>query len=63
MRNLIILLTKFYIYRTKLNTEQVHLKALQNYLKENLVIEKKTYIIQINHMKRQTPVGVPGHQF
>ena len=41
VRNLIILLTKFYIYITKLNTEQVHLKALQNYLKENLVIEKK----------------------
>jgi len=43
MRNLIILLTKFYIYRTKLNTQQVHLKALQNYLKENLVIEKNIY--------------------
>jgi hypothetical protein len=42
-RNLIILLTKFYIYRTKLNTEQVHLKALQNYLIENLVIEKNIY--------------------
>jgi len=41
MRNVIILLTKFNIYRTKLNTQQVHLKALQNYLKENLVIEKK----------------------
>jgi hypothetical protein len=40
------------MYRTKLNTQQVHLKALQNYLKENLVIEKKTYIIKINHMKR-----------
>jgi len=61
MRNLIILLTKFYIYRKKLNTEQVHLKALQNYLIENLVIEKKH--IKINHMKRQTPVGVLGHQF
>ena len=43
MRNLIILLTKFYIYRTKLNTEQVHLKALQDHLKENLVIEKNIY--------------------
>ena len=30
MSNLIILLTKFYIYRTKLNTEQVLLKALQS---------------------------------
>ena len=30
MRNLIMLLTKFYIYRTKLNTEQVLLKALQS---------------------------------
>jgi hypothetical protein len=40
MRNLIILLTKFYICRTTLNTQQVHLKALQNFLKENLVIEK-----------------------
>ena len=65
MSNLIILLTKFYIYRTKLNTQQVHLKALQNYLKENLVTEKniQMYIIKLNHMKRQTPVGVPGHQF
>ena len=62
MRNLIIQLTEFYIYRTKLNTQQVHLKALQNYLQENLVIEK-TYIIKINHMKRQAPFGVPGHQF
>ena len=43
MSNLIILLTKFYIYRTQLNTEQVHLKALQNHLKENLVIQKNIY--------------------
>jgi hypothetical protein len=27
----------------KLNTEQVHLKALQNHLKENLVIQKNIY--------------------
>jgi hypothetical protein len=47
MSNLIILLTKCYTYKTILNTEQVHLKALQNYSKENLVIEKNPYIIQI----------------
>ena len=41
MRNVMILLTMFNIYRTQLNTQQVQLKALQNYLKENLVIENK----------------------
>jgi hypothetical protein len=54
MRNLIILLTKFYIYRTQLNTEQVHLKALQDHLKENLVIEKNIYYKNKSYEKANT---------
>jgi hypothetical protein len=54
MSNLIILLTKFYIYRTKLNTQQVHLKELQNYLKENLVIEKNIYYKNKSYEKANT---------
>ena len=53
-RNLITLLTKFYIYRTKSNTEQVHLKALQNYLIENLVIEKNIYYKNKSYEKANT---------
>jgi hypothetical protein len=54
MRYLIILLTKFYIYKTKLNTEQVHLNALQSYLKENLVIEKNIYYKNKSYEKANT---------
>ena len=42
MRNLIILLTKFYIYRTTLNTEQVHLKALKS---SNTNITSKIFLL------------------
>jgi hypothetical protein len=41
-------------YRTKLNTQQVHLKALQNYLKENLVIEKNIYYKNKSYEKANT---------
>ena len=40
IRNLIILITKYYIYRCKMSCEQVNIFALKNYLKENLTIEK-----------------------
>ena len=43
IRNLIILLTKLYIYRCKLNENQVNIIALKHYLKENLNLEKKMY--------------------
>jgi hypothetical protein len=42
------------MYRTKLNTQQVHLKALQNYLKENLVIEKNIYFNNKSYEKANT---------
>ena len=40
IKNKIILLTKFYIFRTKVNEGMVNFEALKNYLKENLVLEK-----------------------
>ena len=47
VRNLIILLSKFYIYRTKLSGQAISFSALKNYLKENLLCEK--YIFFKNH--------------
>jgi len=38
--NKIILLTKFYIFRTKVNEGMVNFEVLKNYLKENLILEK-----------------------
>ena len=40
-KNKIILLTQFYIFRTKVNEGMVNFEALKNYLKENLILEKK----------------------
>jgi hypothetical protein len=40
IKNKIILLTKFYIFRTKVNEGMVNFEALKNYLKENLILEK-----------------------
>jgi hypothetical protein len=39
-KNKIILLTKFYIFRTKVNERMVNFEALKNYLKQNLILEK-----------------------
>ena len=38
--NKIILLTKFYIFRTKVNEGMVNFEVLKNYLKQNLILEK-----------------------
>ena len=43
VRNLILLLTKFYIYRTKMCEDPLNIVALKNYLKENLLTEKYIY--------------------
>ena len=43
IRNLIIILAKFYIYRCKLNEDQVNIIALRSYLKENLNFEKTIF--------------------
>jgi hypothetical protein len=40
IKNKIILLTKFYIFRTKVNERMVNFEALKHYLKENLILEK-----------------------
>ena len=41
IKNKIILLTKFYIFRTKVNEGMVNFEALKNYIKkENLILEK-----------------------
>jgi len=40
IKNKIILLTKFFIFRTKVNEGMVSFEALKNYLKENLILEK-----------------------
>ena len=42
-RNLIILLSKYYIYRTKMREERLNIIALKNYLKENLKLEKNIF--------------------
>jgi hypothetical protein len=39
-KNKIILLTKFYIFRTKVNERMDNFEALKNYLKQNLILEK-----------------------
>jgi hypothetical protein len=49
MRNLIILLTKFYLYRTKWNTEQVQLKALQS---SNTNIASKVAFLHWIHLSK-----------
>mgnify|MGYP001128765590 FL=1 len=43
IKNLKILLTKFYIYRTKLCENIVNFTGLKNYLKESLVLEKNLF--------------------
>ena len=43
IRNLLLLLTKFYIYRTKLCGDPLNIIAVKNYIKENLLIEKYIY--------------------
>jgi hypothetical protein len=40
IKNKIILLTIFFIFRTKINEGMVNYGALKNYLKENLILEK-----------------------
>ena len=40
IKNKIILLTIFFIFRTKVNVGMVKFEALKNYLKENLILEK-----------------------
>ena len=47
IKNKIILLTKFYIFRTKVN------EALKNYLKENLILEKHISFKNLNPEKIQ----------
>jgi hypothetical protein len=44
IKNKIILLTKFYIFRTKVNEGMVNFEALNNYLKENLILERNTFL-------------------
>ena len=41
VRNKIVLLSKFHIFRTKLNEKSVNILSLKNYLKECLMIEKR----------------------
>jgi hypothetical protein len=43
IKNKIILLAKFYIFRTKVNEGMVDFEALNNYLKENLILEKHIF--------------------
>ena len=44
VRNIIILLSKYYIYKTKLEERNPNINALKNYLRENLYIEKHIYM-------------------
>jgi hypothetical protein len=53
IKNKIILLTKFYIFRTKVNEEMVNFEALKNYLKENLILEKHISFKNLNPEKIQ----------
>ena len=41
--NFILLVTKYYIYRTKIREEKLHIFSLQNTLKDSFYIEK--YVI------------------
>lgn len=43
VRNLIMLQTKFYIYKTKMSGQQLNELALRNYLKENLDFERHLF--------------------
>ena len=43
IRNIVILLTKFFIYRTKLCEVPINFQSLKNYLKENLFFEKNVF--------------------
>jgi hypothetical protein len=49
----IILLTQFYMFRTKVNEGMVNFEALRNYLKENLILEKTHFFQQLNSRKIQ----------
>ena len=53
IKNKIILLTKFFIFRTKVNEGMVNFEALKNYLKENLILEKTHFFQELNSRKIQ----------
>ena len=61
IKNKIILLTKFYIFRTKVNEGMVNFEALKNYLKENLILEKNTFLSRTYLQKNTMRIGVPGY--
>jgi hypothetical protein len=54
------LLTKFYIFRTKVNEGMVNFEALKNYLKENLILEKNTFLSRTYLQKNTIRTGVPA---
>ena len=53
IKNKIMLLTKFYIFRTKVNEGMVNFEALKNYLKENLILEKTHFFQELISRKIQ----------
>jgi hypothetical protein len=54
IKNKIILLKIFYIFRTKVNEGMVNFEALNNYLKENLILEKHMSFKNLNLEKCNT---------
>ena len=52
IRNLIILLSKYYIYKTKMKEERVNIIALRNHLRENLKIEKEIFFLKNNSLEQ-----------
>ena len=47
------MLTKFYIFRTKVNEGMVNFETLKNYLKENLILEKTHFFQELISRKIQ----------
>ena len=57
VRNLILLLTKLYIFRIKLNNEKPNMVALKHYITENLNIERNIFFKNNSLEKSETCWG------
>jgi hypothetical protein len=58
IKNKIILLKIFYIFRTKVNEGMVNFEVIKNYLKENLILEKHISFKNLTLKKYNTIVDV-----
>ena len=63
VRIIIILLSKFYIYRTKLDSGVLNITALKNYLRENMYLEKQVYCNNKNFRKNPKHDGTHGQPY